>query len=90
MADLLAFVNRTNLPILAQAAIAHAQFLSIHPFTDAEQAAARLSELPEHWRSVARPRANSADEKLVDWTAGHAHPPHPPDPRLPRQRHPRP
>lgn len=32
----------------------------------AEQSAARLSELPDRWRSVARPRANSADEKLVD------------------------
>ncbi len=32
--DLLTFVNRTDLPILAQAAIAHAQFESIHPFTD--------------------------------------------------------
>ncbi|MVU82285.1 Fic family protein [Nocardia sp. ET3-3] len=32
--DLLAFVNRDDLPILAQAAIAHAQFESIHPFTD--------------------------------------------------------
>lgn len=34
MTDLLAFTNRTDLPILAQAAIAHAQFQSIHPFTD--------------------------------------------------------
>ncbi|MEV0354667.1 Fic family protein [Nocardia sp. NPDC050697] len=34
MADLLTFANRTDLPILAQAAIAHAQFESIHPFTD--------------------------------------------------------
>ncbi|QBS40360.1 Fic family protein [Nocardia sp. CS682] len=34
MADLLVFVNRNDLPILAQAAIAHAQFESIHPFTD--------------------------------------------------------
>jgi Fic family protein len=34
MDDLLAFVGRTDLPILAQAAIAHAQFESIHPFTD--------------------------------------------------------
>ncbi|MBS1691183.1 MAG: Fic family protein [Actinobacteria bacterium] len=133
MADLVAFVGRTDLPIVAQAAIAHAQFLSIHPFTDgngrigralisatlrrrgltrritvplasvmladtsryfdeltayrsgeadsfvryvseaaviassaAEQSAARLSELPDHWRSVARSRSNSADEKLVD------------------------
>lgn len=133
MTDVLAFVNRTDLPIVAQAAIAHAQFLSIHPFTDgngrigralisatlrrrgltrrvtvplasvmladtsryfdeltayrrgdadsfvsyvseaaviasssAEQSAVRLSGLPDHWRSVARPRANSADEKLLD------------------------
>ena len=34
MDDLIAFVNRTDLPIIAQAAIAHAQFESIHPFTD--------------------------------------------------------
>lgn len=34
MEDLIAFVNRTDLPILAQAALAHAQFESIHPFTD--------------------------------------------------------
>lgn len=32
--DLIAFANRTDLPTLAQAAIAHAQFESIHPFTD--------------------------------------------------------
>lgn len=32
--DLLVFANRSDLPILAQAAIAHAQFLSIHPFGD--------------------------------------------------------
>lgn len=34
MADLLAFVARGDLPILVQAAIAHAQFVSIHPFVD--------------------------------------------------------
>jgi Fic family protein len=32
--DLLTFINRDDLPILVQAAIAHAQFESIHPFTD--------------------------------------------------------
>jgi Fic family protein len=32
--DLLAFANRTDLPVIAQAAIVHAQFESIHPFTD--------------------------------------------------------
>lgn len=34
MADLLAFVNRGDLPAVAQAAIAHAQFETIHPFVD--------------------------------------------------------
>jgi Fic family protein len=34
MSDLIAFANRDDLPALVQAAIAHAQFESIHPFTD--------------------------------------------------------
>ncbi|MBF4614820.1 Fic family protein [Curtobacterium sp. VKM Ac-1376] len=34
MADLFAFVRRVDLHPIAQAAIAHAQFESIHPFTD--------------------------------------------------------
>jgi Fic family protein len=34
MDDLLAFAGRDDLPVLAQAAIAHAQFESVHPFTD--------------------------------------------------------
>jgi len=32
--DLLAFANRDDLPALVQAALAHAQFESVHPFTD--------------------------------------------------------
>ena len=32
--DLCAFIERTDLPLLAQAAIAHAQFETIHPFND--------------------------------------------------------
>lgn len=32
--DLIAFANRDDVPALAQAAIAHAQFETIHPFTD--------------------------------------------------------
>ncbi|WP_424810311.1 Fic family protein [Rhodococcus sp. 27YEA15] len=133
MADLLEFVHRTDLPILAQAAIAHAQFESIHPFTDgngrigralisailrrrgltgrvtvplasvmladtrryfdqltryragdaegfieyvaraavvsseaAQDSARALAELPGYWRDLARPRSNSADEKIID------------------------
>ncbi|MDR7254932.1 Fic family protein [Nocardioides sp. BE266] len=34
MGDLIAFARRTDLPVIVQAAIAHAQFESIHPFTD--------------------------------------------------------
>ncbi|WP_280307532.1 Fic family protein [Nocardia neocaledoniensis] len=34
MADLIAFVNTDDLPAVAQAAIAHAQFETIHPFVD--------------------------------------------------------
>lgn len=34
MRDLVRYVNRDDVPVLAQAAIAHAQFESIHPFTD--------------------------------------------------------
>lgn len=34
MDDLLTFASRRDLPVLAQAAIAHAQFESIHPFVD--------------------------------------------------------
>ncbi|MGO4301453.1 Fic family protein [Leifsonia sp. RAF41] len=32
--DLLRYANRDDVPVIAQAAIAHAQFESIHPFTD--------------------------------------------------------
>jgi Fic family protein len=34
MADLLAFVDRTDIPVLPHVAIAHAQFETIHPFAD--------------------------------------------------------
>lgn len=34
MSDLVSFTQRDNLPVIVQAAIAHAQFESIHPFTD--------------------------------------------------------
>ncbi len=34
MSDLVAFMNRTDLPPVVQAAIAHAQFETVHPFAD--------------------------------------------------------
>ena len=39
--DLLAFCNRTDLSVVAQAAIAHAQFETIHPFADGNGRAGR-------------------------------------------------
>ena len=39
--DLCAFTARTDLPLLAQAAIAHAQFETIHPFNDGNGRAGR-------------------------------------------------
>ena len=41
MDDLMAFVNRDDLPGVAQAAIAHAQFETIHPFLDGNGRAGR-------------------------------------------------
>lgn len=34
MEDLITYLNRDDVPVIAQAAIGHAQFESIHPFTD--------------------------------------------------------
>ena len=34
MADLVTFMRRDDIPVLTQAALAHAQFETIHPFTD--------------------------------------------------------
>ncbi len=34
LSDLVSYMNRDDIPVLTQAAIAHAQFESIHPFTD--------------------------------------------------------
>lgn len=34
MSDLIAFIHRDDLPVLVHAALAHAQFETIHPFTD--------------------------------------------------------
>ena len=42
--DLVAFMGRDDLPVLVQAAIAHAQFETIHPFADGNGRTARLVE----------------------------------------------
>ena len=43
MKDLAAFLNRSDMPALVQAAIAHAQFETIHPFADGNGASAARS-----------------------------------------------
>jgi Fic family protein len=56
MGDLMEFANRTDLPRLAQTAIAHAQFETIHPFPDGNgrvgralvQAMLRAGQLTRH------------------------------------------
>ena len=132
LVDLLRYCNRTDIPAITQSALAHAQFESIHPFTDgngrigrgligailrrrqlapttvvpiasamladtsryfkmvndnrngaadefvaylaeaaitaahaAQETAVVLGALPDHWRSRARPRGGSTDEKLI-------------------------
>lgn len=130
--DLFSYANRSDIPVLAQSGIVHAQFESIHPFTDgngrigraligaisrcrgltrntvvpvasamvsdvdryfslvnnyrlgdvdpfvrylaestiratdaAAISVAALESLPELWRELAKPRRNSADEKII-------------------------
>ena len=138
MEDLLVFANRDDIDPVAQAAIAHAQFESIHPFTDgngrigralinailrrrgitrrivvpiasamlaerdryfavvngyrdgnadefvedvargariaaveAARSADRLADLPGYWRTLTKPRAGSAAEKVLSILAEH-------------------
>jgi Fic family protein len=60
MSDLVAFANEDSLPAVAHAAIAHAQFETIHPFVDGNGRTGRafvthareeLHLTPSHWRS---------------------------------------
>ena len=53
--DLLAFCNDDSLPALAQAAVAHAQFETIHPFVDGNGRTGRVLDPPGP--AAARPRA---------------------------------
>lgn len=57
MNDLIAFANRDDMPVLLQAAIAHAQFESIHPFTDGNGRIGRASSTP----------SCDVEERLLVW-----------------------
>lgn len=65
--DLLVFVNRDDLPILAQAAIAHAQFEPIHPFTRSPMGMGGSDATDQ--RSAAPPRPHPPSHR----TAGLGH-----------------
>src|SRR6476659_1651172 len=54
MADLVAFMDRDDLPPLAHAALAHAQFETIHPFTEGNGRTGRAARHPR--RVLRRPR----------------------------------
>ncbi|WP_246527215.1 Fic family protein [Pseudarthrobacter albicanus] len=65
--DLMAFSNRKDLPIMAQAAIAHAQFESIRASEAASESVSALDSLPAIWTEAARPRKGSADARIIPW-----------------------
>ena len=83
MDDLIAFLNRDDIPAVAQAAIGHAQFESIHPFTDGNGRIGRaVINAVFRRRGVSRrvltPVASAlvANQKryfktLIDYRAGH-------------------
>ena len=55
MDDIVAFVRRDDLPVVVQAAVAHAQFESVHPFVDGNGARSPAIRTP----GVSRPWASS-------------------------------
>jgi Fic family protein len=66
MDDLIAFVNRTDLDPVVQAAVAHAQFESIHPFTDGNGRVGRsLINAVWRYRGVTRDMAVPVASAIV-------------------------
>ncbi|WP_216893841.1 Fic family protein [Nocardia alni] len=69
VADLLAFCNSDELPAVAQAAIAHAQFETIHPFVDGNGRTGRaLIHLILRRRGLARHVTPPVSLTLATWT----------------------
>jgi hypothetical protein len=70
MRDLVRFLNRTDLSPLAQAALGHGQFESIHPLqtatAEARVSAERMSHFPEEWAAAVKARTNSSAAVLLD------------------------
>lgn len=69
MADLLTFCNSEDLPAVAQAAVAHAQFETIHPFVDGNGRTGRaLIHLVLRRRGLARHVTPPVSLILATWT----------------------
>lgn len=72
MGDLERFMQRTDLPALAQAAVAHAQFETIHPFADGNGRTGRaLIHVILRARGVATTAALPISVGLLADTAGY-------------------
>jgi len=72
LADLCAFCNTSDLPAVAQAAIAHAQFETIHPFVDGNGRTGRvLIHLILRRRGLARRTLPPVSLVLATWSASY-------------------
>lgn len=74
MDDLVAFLARDDLPVLAHAALAHAQFETIHPFTDGNGRVGRaLVQAVLHGKGISRNAILPVSSGLLSEVAAYFH-----------------